>query len=152
MGKTTENLENVLLHARLDEMDGFLSENESRMLKHGRNFTEFMRAKVKEKGLLFTDIYRNANISERYGAKIISMEKHTKDRGLIIRLCIASKLTFDETQHALTLYGFAPLYAKNPQDAVVINAIANGISNVYDVEELLIAHSLDTLENVVVPE
>ena len=152
MGKTTENLENVLLSSKLDEMDGFLLNNESRMLKSGRNFTEFMRAKVKEKGLLLSDIYRNANISEKYGSKIISMEKHTRDRGLIIRLCIAAKLTFDETQHALTLYGFAPLYARNPQDAVVINAIANGISNVYDVEELLIAHSLDTLEDEVTTE
>ena len=42
--------------------------------------------------------------STSYGSKIVTMEKHTKDRDLIIRLCLAGHFNWDETNRALKLY------------------------------------------------
>ena len=73
------------------------------------------------------------------------MEKHTRDRDLIIRFCIAGHFNWDETNRALKLYGFTELYAKNSRDAVLIVAINNRIYTLYDIDELLLEHGLECL-------
>ena len=73
------------------------------------------------------------------------MEKHTKDRDLIIRFCIAGHFNWDETNRALKLYGLNELYAKDPRDAVLIVAINNRIYNPYDIDEMLFEHGLERL-------
>ena len=65
------------------------------------------------------------------------MEKHTKDRDLIIRLCLAGHFNWDETNRALKLYGMSELYAKDPRDACIIVAINNRIFDQYEVDDLL---------------
>lgn len=77
-------------------------------------------------------------VTESYGSKIFTMEKHTKDRDLIIRFCIAGHFNWDETNRALKLYGLNELYAKDPRDAVLIVAINNRIYNLYDIDEMLL--------------
>ena len=66
----------------------------------------------------------------------MTMEKHTKDRDLIIRLCLAGHFTWIETSRALRLYGMSELYAKDPRDACIIVSVNNRIFDPYQVDEI----------------
>jgi hypothetical protein len=73
------------------------------------------------------------------------MEKHTKDRDLIIRLCLAGHFNWDETNRALKLYGLSELYAKDPRDACIIVAVNNRIFDLYEIDEVLIRQGFKKL-------
>ena len=73
------------------------------------------------------------------------MEKHTKNRDLIIRFCIAGHFLLDETNRALKLYGMAPLYARDKRDACLIVAINNRKYDLYELDSLLKEHGLPKL-------
>ena len=50
------------------------------------------------------------------------MEKHTKNRDLILRFCIVAHFQLNEINTALKLYEMKPLYAKDKRDACIIVA------------------------------
>ena len=91
------------------------------------------------------DLYLLSGVSESYGSKIVTMEKHTKDRDLIIRLCLAGHFNWDETNRALKLYGLSELYAKDPRDACIIVAVNNRIFDMYEIDEMLMKQGLKKL-------
>ena len=98
-----------------------------------------------EKRIKLKDVYLYADVSETYGSKIVTMEKHTKNRDLIIRLCLAGHFTWDETNRALKLYGMTELYAKDPRDACLIVAINHRKYDINEVNEMLIEQGMDIL-------
>ena len=96
-----------------------------------------MRTKFREKQLLQQNVFLAADISENYGYKLISEEKHTTNRDVIIRICLAAHLNLYEIQEALILYGMAPLYYRLPRDLVILVGIYNRIYDVHELNELL---------------
>lgn len=84
-------------------------------------------------------------MTESYGSKILTMEKHTKNRDLIIRFCIAGHFLLGETNRALKLYGMSPLYAKDKRDACLIVAINNRKYDLFEIDNLLEEHGLPQL-------
>ena len=83
-----------------------------------------------------------ADLSENYGYKLIAQEKHTRSRDVILRLCIAARLTPEETSEALTLYGMAPLHGRIARDVVLLAAIAAGVRDIHDADALLRANRM----------
>ena len=73
------------------------------------------------------------------------MESHTKNRDLIIRLCIAGRFLVDEINRALKLYGMTPLYAKDKRDACIIVAINNRKYDLFEIDDLLEKQGLEKL-------
>ena len=143
--RPTDELNEILENMRPDELDGYLKDNE-RYLAHGRKaFYYYFKDVLDEKNIKLKDVYVSAGVTESYGSKIITMEKHTKDRDLIIRLCISGHFTWDETNRALKLYGFSELYAKEPRDACLIVAINNRMFDVNDIDDLLESKGLKKL-------
>ena len=65
------------------------------------------------------------------------MEKHTRDRDLIIRLCVAGHFSWNEMNRALKLYGLSKLYSKDPRDACIIVAINNRVFDLYQIDTML---------------
>lgn len=143
--KSTGTLTSILCETDAGELDAFFDKNACNFIRDDRPFAEFMRSKFKEKNLMQQKVFLNAEISEGYGYKIISEEKRTKQRDTILRICIAADFSFSETQHALTLYGMAPLYARRQRDAVLIIALNTGIANVTQVDDLLQRHNCQKL-------
>ena len=88
--------------------------------------------------MLQQNIFLAADISENYGYKLISEEKHTVQRDVIIRICLAAHFTLEETQEALTLYGMAPLYIRIPRDVVFLCVISHRLYDVHQVNEVLL--------------
>ncbi|MBQ3263149.1 MAG: hypothetical protein IJH52_08235 [Oscillospiraceae bacterium] len=116
---------------------GYLEQIRGELLPEGREFAAYMRGKLREKGILQQEVFLAADLSENYGYKLIAQEKHTRNRNVILRLCIAARLTPEETREALTLYGMAPLHGRIARDVVLLSALAFGLRDVHDVDALL---------------
>lgn len=143
--KTTEKLENILKNAYTFEAGKYLKENEESLLREEKPFSAYMKKLIKEKNLRQLDIFIQADVPERYGYKLLSEEKHTRQRDVILRICYAAKLTLEETQCALKLYGMSPLYARIPRDAVLMIAFNRHSGNILDVNAMLKEQGLELL-------
>ena len=121
----------------LEEMGSFLERNEREMITEARPFAAYMRRKLREKGLLQQDVFLAADLSEGFGYKLIAEEKRTRQRDLILRLCLAAEFGPEEVEEALFRYGMAPLWWRFPRDAILLVAIGNGVHDLQKVNELL---------------
>ena len=143
--KSTNELNDLLENMKPDQLDSYLKDNSKYMADEKKAFYYYMKDVLDEKNIKLKDVYSFAGVTESYGSKIVTMEKHTKDRDLIIRLCLAGHFNWDETNRALKLYGFSELYAKDPRDACIIVAVNNRIFDMYEIDEMLIRQGLRKL-------
>lgn len=145
-----ENIDTKELDARLedirpDDIDIF-TETNSKYIAHGaKAFYYYMKDVLESKNILLKDVYMRSDVTESYGGKIITMTKHTKNRDLIIRFCLAGHFSLLETNRALKLYGMTPLYSKNERDVVIIVAINNRRFQLSEVNELLSSRGFPVL-------
>ncbi len=65
-------------------------------------------------------MFLKADIPERYGYKLLSGEKRTKQRDVILRICYAAEFTLQEIQRVLKKYEMPQLYAEIPRDALLM--------------------------------
>lgn len=135
--KSTSELDEILKNTHSRNIADYLSENKDSFISEENDFSSYMRYKIKQKGLLQQEVFLNADIPEKYGYKLISEEKHTKQRDIILRICYASKLTLEETQKALRLYGMAELYSKVTRDAVLMICFNERPGSILEVNTLL---------------
>ncbi len=135
--KSTQELKNILSSTHVDQISDYLTDQEEEMLRKERPFAAYMRSKIAEKKLRQQDIFLWADISEKYGYKLISEEKHTRQRDVILRICYAAHFTLEETQKALKIYGMPELYARIPRDAILMIAFNDRPGSVIDVNKLL---------------
>ena len=143
--KPTDELNSLLENMKPDDLDSYLSDNSQYLVEGPKAFYYYMKNVLDSKNIKLKDVYSFAGVSESYGSKIISQEKHTTDRDLIIRFCVAGHFTWDETSRALKLYGMNELYAKDPRDACLIVAIKNRIYDFSDIDELLLKQGFKKL-------
>lgn len=135
--KKTADLDALLETMRPDQAAEFFEANREELADEGKAFYYYMKNAFDAKSLKLKDIYSFAGVSESWGEKILRMEKHTKNRDLIIRFCIAGHFSLKETNRALKLYGMTPLYSRNKRDVCMILAINNRIFDLSQVDDLL---------------
>lgn len=143
--KSTYEVEELLSNMKPAELGSFYKENKSSMVDDKKAFYYYMKDIAESKNIMFKEMYLFAGVSESYGAKIIRMEKHTKNRDLIIRLCIAGHFSLVEINKALKLYGMNPLYSKDKRDACLIVAVNNRIYDLYEIDNILEKQGLQIL-------
>lgn len=141
---TTDDLDEILEKTSPDQLDDFLKENRSRMADEKKGFYYFFKDVLDKKNIKLKDVYSFAGVAESYGSKIISMEKHTKNRDLILRFCIAGHFSLNEINRALKLYGFNELYSRDARDACIIVAINQRKYELGDIDEILREHGMKT--------
>jgi len=134
--KPTYELEKKLNGMKTSELDKFLKDNSNDMV-NGKAFYYYMKDTIESKNMRLKDVYIAAGVSDSYGGQIIRMEKNTKNRDLIIRLCIASHFMVNEISKALKLYGMNPLYAKDKRDVCIMVAINNRKYDLLELDDLL---------------
>ena len=142
--RKTDELNAILENMRPSQFDEYIKENGKYLTGSEKAFYYYMKEVLDEKHVKLKDLYIRAGISESYGGQIVRMEKHTVDRDLIIRLCIAGRFNSEETNRALRLYGMSELYSKDPRDACLIVAINNRIYDIYEINEMLKKQGLKT--------
>ena len=150
--KSTEELEKILGSTHVAEINEYLSENSESIVNSDRPFTDYMRSIIKEKGLRMQDIFLDADIPERYGYKLITEEKHTRQRDIILRLCYAAHMNLEEIQKALKYYRMPELYAKVPRDALIMVCINERPGSVIDVNSFLKKNGMEVLRSSGVQE
>lgn len=101
--KPTDELNNILSKVKPDQLDLYFKENEKYMADEKKGFYYYMKDVLEEKNIRLKDVYSFAGVTESYGSKIMTGEKHTKNRDLIIRFCIAGHFSWEETNRALKL-------------------------------------------------
>lgn len=143
--KSTDELNHILGQTSTN-IEEYLAENAENLVGEDRPFSVYMHEMIKKYGKTQQEVFLQADLPMRFGYKILSEEKHTKQRDIILRICYATGMTLDETQRALTLYGMAPLYPRISRDAVLMIAFNQRKGNILDVNALLTAHKLPTLK------
>ena len=145
--KSTFEIEELLESLKPNQLDRFYEENRSQMADDKKAFYYYIKDVAWSKNILLKDMYSFAGLSESYGEKLIRMEKHTTNRDVIIRLCLAGHFSLVETNKALKLYGMNPLYSKDKRDACLIVAINNRIYRIIDVDDMLEKQGLNILSS-----
>lgn len=143
--KTTESLNKILRQTKPDRISDYLEKNADTLVNENKPFRAYMLGILRKKGYKQQELFIAADISEKYGYRIISEEKHTKQRDTVLRLCYAGRFSLLEAQRALKIYGMPALYAKIPRDAVLIIAFNNGIYDISSVNSLLLENKMDPL-------
>lgn len=144
--KPTGELDKQLAETKPGQIGEYLAANRQDLADDHKGFYYYYKDVLDSKHIMLKDVYAQVGVSESYGSKIISMEKHTKSRNLIIRFCIAGHFSLDETNRALKLYGLSSLYAKNHRDACVIVCLNNRIFDIGRINEVLEENKLEALE------
>lgn len=135
--KDTRDLDKELEQISPDKIGDYLRDNEKYLGCGDKAFYYYFKDVVDNKCIRLKDIYLQAGVTESYGSKIVTMEKHTKNRDLIIRLCIAAHFNLYEINRALKLYGFNALYSKDQRDACIIVAVNNRIYEFSSIDGIL---------------
>ncbi|MBO6241908.1 MAG: hypothetical protein J6O61_13875 [Butyrivibrio sp.] len=143
--KDTNELEKVLGKTHLSDYDSYVQNNKDSMLSDSNSFSSYVKGKLSEKGITQQTVFLKADVPERYGYKLLSGEKHTKQRDVILRICYAADFTLQETQRALKKYGMAELYAKYERDALVMIAFNEKPGSIIEVNTMLKEHGLAPL-------
>ena len=150
--KDTFELDSVIGSTHLSDIQDYLKENADSILNEERPFSKYMKSIIKKNNLKQQDIFLWADIPERYGYKLLSEEKRTKKRDVILRLCYAAEFTLEETQRALRIYEMPQLYSKIPRDVVLMVCFNERPGSIIDVNAFLKKHQMEPLRTSGVQE
>ena len=145
--KDTGELEKQLESTHPDDIGRYLQENQAETLSDDRPFMNYMKEKLREKKLQKQDVFVKADIALGYGYKLLTEEKTTRQRDVILRICYAAEFTVAETQHALELCKMNRLYARDPRDALIMTCFSNRPGSIIDINEILRKNRMDVLRS-----
>ncbi len=143
--KPTDELNELLENMRPKQLKKYFADNSDQMISGDRPFYYYMKSILHEKRIKLGDMYSFAGFKESYGGQIVRMEKPTRNRDHIIRLCIAGRFSLIETNRALKLYGMNELYSKDVRDACLIVSIKNRIYDLAQIDDILIDNGFEKL-------
>lgn len=143
MAEKKKGLENT----HLADVQEYLKKHSDSILRTDRPFNDYMKELIKTKKLKQRDIFLWADIPERYGYKLISEEKRTRQRDAILRICYAAEFTLEETQRALRIYGMPQLYDDISRDVILMLCFQERPGNVNDVNAVLQKHGMGVLRS-----
>lgn len=150
--KNTKELADILGKTHISDFDKFYKEQKDSMNPEQNAFSEYIKNLLKEKKITQQMVFLRADIPERYGYKLLSGEKHTRQRDIILRICYAAELTLDQTQSALRKYEMPQLYAKIPRDALLMFIFKDRPGGIIEVNELLKEKGMEMLRTSGVQE
>lgn len=143
--KSTMELEQILQSTHSKDFQLYCGKNKECVNLEDKAFAEYFKALFKEKGITQQTVFLKADIPERYGYKLLSGEKHTKQRDVILRICYAAEFTLKETQRALKKYGLPELYAKISRDALLMIVFNERPGSIIDVNAVLKKNGMEPL-------
>ena len=82
-----------------------------------------------------------------YGYKILLGEKRTRQRDIILRICLVSHFSISEVQEALKLYEMPILYNKFLRDKILIDAFKKEKRDIELINKKLLKHKLNPLKS-----
>ncbi|MBE6779108.1 MAG: XRE family transcriptional regulator [Ruminococcaceae bacterium] len=119
----------------------FYERNEDQMVQE--ELATMLAKLVEEKGLRKSAVFQKAELSDVYGYQIFSGLRHPERKKLLC-LAIGMELSPEETQALLKAAGYAPLYAKQPADCIVLYGLYKKLT-IPEINTLLYENELETL-------
>lgn len=150
--KSTRELENILGSTHLSQYEKYRKENKESMNPEKDAFSVYLKELLKEKKITQQTVFLKADIPERYGYKLLSGEKHTRQRDVILRICYAAELTLEETQRALQKYEMPKLYAKTSRDALLMILFNERPGDIIEINTILKEAGMEVLRSSGVQE
>jgi hypothetical protein len=96
--KSTNELENILKRTSAADIGQYLTQNEQELLTQQKPFTAYMHQMLRLHGKTQQEVFLQADLPERFGYKLLSGEKHTKQRDYILRICYAAGMDLSDLQ------------------------------------------------------
>lgn len=124
-----------------DSFQRFYRENAENLPQ--RSLSDYLDELVKKYDIKKAVAIRRAELNEIYGYQIFSGVR-TPERKKLLSLAVGMEIGLDEVQKLLKCSGYAPLYAKNAFDCVIIFGICKNMS-VALINELLFEYDMETL-------
>ena len=142
MKKSTDDLMNILKQA--PSVDDYFDQNDDEIFFG--SLSEMIDYFLARKNLTKADVVNGSGINKGYCYEIMS-GKSTKNisRDKVIMLCFGLKLTVDEAQQLLKKSGYAPLYARDTRDSIIVFSLENRI-NIVSTNIKLGEYNLEILE------
>ena len=81
--KNTKELDDILGKTHISDFDKFCVEQKGSMDPEQNAFSEYIKDLLKEKRITQQMVFLKADIPEKYGYKLLSGEKHTRQRDII---------------------------------------------------------------------
>ncbi len=125
MKKSTDELMKILKNKH--SIDDYFAENDSEMFFGTlQEMLEFYRLRNQ---LSKADVARGSGIKREYCYELLRGDNaKSPSRDKVIMLCFGLNLSVEECQQVLKKSGYAPLYARDTRDSIIIFSIANRIS------------------------
>lgn len=134
--KDTEKLMELL--KKSGSIDAYLQENKDFLLDC--DIKEYLNLLIKEKKLTIQQIAKDSELSDRYCYQFLSTSNpRIPSREVLLSICVGMKLNLDETQTALKIAKYAPLYPKDKRDSIIIFGIEK-LKSVVDINNILFEH------------
>lgn len=138
MKKTTDLLNEL---SESTYVDNYLKKNDDSIIE--QNLSKHLCQVFEERSLSKADVVRNSDLNEVYAYQILSGKK-SPSRNKVIRLCIGADFSIEDTNLALRIAGFSPLYPKLSRDSIIIFGI-NKKYPIWKINEELYKHEHETI-------
>ena len=139
MAKTTNDLLETLKTA--DSLDTYLNDNENELVN--LDVPAALQQLLEETGLTKAEALHRAEINDIYGYQLFAgSRKPSRDK--LLSLAIGMGASAERIQALLKSTGFAPLYAKNRRDSILLYGIRHG-QTVMQLNTALYDHGEPTL-------
>lgn len=120
--KTAEQLFDEL---ETSEIKDYLSENSEEFIVE--SIAKILNEIIEKKNLIKSEVIEHSQLNKVYAYQILQ-GKRFPSRDKIIPLCIAMRLSLEETQDVLKKSNMPMLYVRNRRDCIIIFAITKGLS------------------------
>ena len=126
--KKTDDLLAILKHAENEgDLKRYLRDTEDFT---GLSFQTYFNRLLKASGISKASLVKRSGIERTYLYQLLNGTR-SPGRDHLLRMCIGTGLTLEETTRCMEQLALGVLYAKNPRDAILICAINRG----YTVDE-----------------
>lgn len=135
MAEKSKNTSELLQDLKkTSHIEDYLRENADD-LKH-ESHTDAINRLYRQQGRSKSEVARAAGISDIYLYQIFS-GRRIPSRNRLVCICLGMQTSEEDAQMLLRLYGYAPLYARDARDAIILHGILHG-KTVQEVNRLLL--------------
>ena len=114
---------------------------------HAETFTEYMLRIIAEKGLSETEVYHSVFMDRKLFNKIRNDANYQPSKRTALLIAIALKLSVQEAQELLGRAGFTLTHCSKT-DLIIECCMLNGIYDIIEINEMLDAFGLQTLNKL----